>query len=263
MKRDPSFLEKLAEDLVEGTINRALKAKLQPVQIAKALARAMEGSQIVGTNGPLAANQYHVYLHPKDFATFAAFQTSLERDLSLYLQDCAARRGLRTLTSPSVKLLPAEAPSVPGHVHVEATLVDPEPAPPAQEAPPVWEGTVAMPMAQPVAATASEPPSEDAAASSTEPPVARLEDESGHFFDLGKGGTRLGRAIDNDIVVEESGVSRHHARIVWEDGGYILLDLQSTNGSFAAGVKVARHLLSDGDQLSFGGARFVFRLITP
>ena len=80
--KEVRFLEKLAERLLEGGFNRALKPRLQPVQIAKALARAMERSQLVGADAPLVANRYRVYLQPADHQSFAGFRTTLERELA-------------------------------------------------------------------------------------------------------------------------------------------------------------------------------------
>ncbi len=259
--KEVTFLEKLAEKLLEGGFARALKPKLQPVQIAKALARAMERSQVVGAEGPLVANDYLAYLHPDDLAAFTEFQTSLEREFAAYLRGYATRHGLHTLASPLVRLLPADPVGVRGRVTVKASLLDVEPVPAtarAEEAT-TWEGTVVMPVAQPERA----PVPEQAAVSSPEQPPALLVDEEGERFHLETANTSIGRAVDNDIVLEALGVSRHHARILWESERYLLLDLGSTNGSFVSGKRVTRHPLSGGEQLSFGGARFTFRFADP
>ncbi|MHB0868362.1 MAG: FhaA domain-containing protein [Chloroflexota bacterium] len=254
--KEVSFLEKLAENLLEGSFSRALKPKLQPVQIAKALARAMERSQVVAADGPLVANQYQVLLHPADFAGFAGFQASMERELADYLQGYAARHGLRTLSFPTVQLLPAEPPAALGRVVVRAALADVEPEPPtaSRELPGNWQGTAVMPVAAP------EPQPEGA-----EPPrlPAFLVDEEGQTLPLTDPDTSIGRAMDNDLVLETGCVSRHHARIVWESGRYLVLDLDSTNGTFVSGSRVTREPLAGGEELSFGGAQFTFRLADP
>ncbi len=60
----------------------------------------------------------------------------------------------------------------------------------------------------------------------------------------------MGRAPDNDIVLETSGVSRNHARLTrTPDGGVLLTDLGSTNGTFVGGKAVSSHNLRDGDQI--------------
>ena len=62
----------------------------------------------------------------------------------------------------------------------------------------------------------------------------------------------LGRASDNDIVLEDSGVSRHHGRLERQDGGYRFTDLGSHNGTFINGLKVNSAPLEDGDRVQVG-----------
>ena len=66
--------------------------------------------------------------------------------------------------------------------------------------------------------------------------------------------------MDNDLILESKQVSRHHARILWQGGGYLILDLGSTNGTFVSGERVDKRALSDGDLVSLGGLEFTFRL---
>jgi ABC transport system ATP-binding/permease protein len=71
--------------------------------------------------------------------------------------------------------------------------------------------------------------------------------------------TTLGRAVDNDIVVSDASVSRHHASIAPQDGGFALRDLGSQNGTFVGGQPVsAPRVLGDGDDVRLGDAPFVF-----
>jgi hypothetical protein len=71
--------------------------------------------------------------------------------------------------------------------------------------------------------------------------------------------TSLGRTPDNQIVVPSREVSRRHAEIVLGDGGYIVRDLGSPNGTFVNGERITEHRLQDGDRIGMGGHMFVFR----
>jgi two-component system cell cycle response regulator len=63
----------------------------------------------------------------------------------------------------------------------------------------------------------------------------------------------IGRALDADLVVDEAGVSRHHARIAHTAGGaFYVEDLESTNGTFVGPLRVGVSLLSRGDLLQLG-----------
>ncbi|HEX6358711.1 FHA domain-containing protein [Actinophytocola sp.] len=68
----------------------------------------------------------------------------------------------------------------------------------------------------------------------------------------------VGRAPDNDVVLNDVRVSRHHARLARQAGGWLLTDLGSRNGVVVngepAGAAVA---VADGDRLTFGGTDLV------
>jgi ABC-type multidrug transport system ATPase subunit len=72
--------------------------------------------------------------------------------------------------------------------------------------------------------------------------------------------TRLGRAPDNDIVVEDLLVSRHHAELRSErDGRRMIVDLGSYNGTFLDGRRVERAPVTDGSTITLGHHSFVLR----
>lgn len=71
--------------------------------------------------------------------------------------------------------------------------------------------------------------------------------------------TRIGRAVDAHIQLDESHVSRHHARIVrLEDGGFELSDLGSRVGTTVNGEPTKRHRLEADDIIAIGRSRFAF-----
>jgi pSer/pThr/pTyr-binding forkhead associated (FHA) protein len=88
--------------------------------------------------------------------------------------------------------------------------------------------------------------------------VPYLVGPDGKRFEL-RGLTRLGRALDNDIVVDDSSVSRYHANIRSHDGAFELVDLNSRNGSFVADRRIAEARLSNGDSIRLGDAQLIFR----
>jgi sigma-B regulation protein RsbU (phosphoserine phosphatase) len=64
----------------------------------------------------------------------------------------------------------------------------------------------------------------------------------------------MGRQSDNDLVLFESRISRHHARIVKSPQGYLLEDVGSRHGTFVNGTMISSCLLKSGDQISLGVA---------
>lgn len=63
---------------------------------------------------------------------------------------------------------------------------------------------------------------------------------------------RIGRQSDNDLVLLDARISRHHACITRADEVYRLEDLGSRHGTFVNGQKVTSCVLSSGDQISLG-----------
>ena len=80
---------------------------------------------------------------------------------------------------------------------------------------------------------------------------------SRHFIDRGQSLT-IGRRKDNDIVIENLAVSGHHAKIDSVGESFVLVDLQSKNGSFVNEQLVSSHWLKDGDLVSIGKHLLVF-----
>jgi diguanylate cyclase (GGDEF)-like protein len=62
----------------------------------------------------------------------------------------------------------------------------------------------------------------------------------------------LGREPGCGLVLPSDDVSRRHARIVLEDGGHVLVDLDSTNGTRVNGAAVSRRRLASGDRVRVG-----------
>lgn len=77
-----------------------------------------------------------------------------------------------------------------------------------------------------------------------------------HAFD--KDVISIGRARDNDIVIENLSVSRNHSRIRLMSGKYVLTDLNSANGTLVNSVRVTKTEVVDGDEIQVGKHVLVF-----
>lgn len=98
-----------------------------------------------------------------------------------------------------------------------------------------------------------------------EAPVARLRVEQGAVdkmvFDLVTDRVVLGRRLDNDIVIHDSNVSRHHAELVREGDTYLVQDSGSANGTVVNDAPLERPMrLAPGDVIRVGEAVFVYEV---
>ncbi len=68
---------------------------------------------------------------------------------------------------------------------------------------------------------------------------------------------RIGRGLDNELVVSDLSVSRHHAELrQLQDGRYEIVDLESHNGTYLNGQPISRQLLGPNDIVGVGHSTF-------
>jgi len=235
-------IERMLEGVVEGGSRRLFRQPLQPVELAKAAARAMQARQVVGADGIDVPNAYVVRLHPDDYDRFEPYRRNLEARLARYLTVYAHDRGLRPIADVEVSLV-ADAGVQTRRIRVDARMVDPS-DPPTRESEPI-DPTSLLP------AVRRTPTASGALA-------LKLEDGR-RFRVLGETVT-LGRALDNDIVISDGRVSRYHAEIVADAPGHTVRDLGSTNGTSLAGRRIDQERLCDGDVIGLGGFRIEVRI---
>jgi hypothetical protein len=239
--------EKLVEQAVEGSLRRVFPTAAQPVQLAKAAARAMEDAQVIGLHGAEVPNKYELRLAPADLERFGEYTSTLSRELSSYLAEYAQDRGLRLVAEPRIELLADEEVRA-GSVRAQARFAD-LPPPALREIDAAVEGTRRLRLADLAGARASAPPI-----------VERglwLEDRLGLRAPLEPqvGLVRLGRAADNDVVIANQRVSRYHAQLRWVESNWLVYDLDSTNGTWLDGQRVfpsQPRALSAGSALRLG-----------
>ena len=91
--------------------------------------------------------------------------------------------------------------------------------------------------------------------------AGRLRDQNGRHYPLTGAITRIGRFTDNDIVLDDTDVSRHHAVITDTGTGYVMTDLRSTNGIEVQGHRIrGSATLAEGDRIRIGGYDFIFEI---
>lgn len=70
---------------------------------------------------------------------------------------------------------------------------------------------------------------------------------------------KIGRLRNNNIVIDNPAVSKHHASVEMKDGKYILTDHDSTNGTFVNEKKINGIVLTDGDKITIGKHTLIYK----
>jgi Protein of unknown function (DUF3662)/FHA domain len=245
-------IEQRLERIFEGVFGRAFRTNVQPVELARKLAKEMDEHRSTSVTRVYAPNEYTIYLSPGDREQFEGYENSLVSELEEYLSEHAARENYALLTPPRILFETDEDLGV-GEFGIATRMAqygrrgDEEPAPaiPAPGATMVYK-----PRTQPTEAAS-------AAELGVDREVAVLQWNGGRRV-LEKQRSVLGRSRDVDVQIEDANVSRRHAEIVQEGSTYWLVDLGSTNGTEVDGRRVQRMRLADGSRFTIGETTVTF-----
>ena len=244
-------IEAKLEGLVQGAFSRAFRTGVQPVELARKLAREMDSHKAQSISRVYVPNQYTVWLSPKDREEFSGYESALTKELSDHLLEHARSEGLTLVTRPTVTFETDDRLGV-GEFGIQAKLLrtseddsrEPE------------EAGFGQTM---VYSTGSaEQPRE------AEPAPARTT----RALLVGEGRRRmlsgdrlvLGRSRQADIVLDDPNVSRRHAELRQEGDGWSIADLRSTNGVKVNGRLVERAQLEPGDDIVLGTLELRFEV---
>ena len=260
--------ERRLEGAVEGFFARAFRSGLQPVELAKALQRYAQSYQQVGVDGVFVPNAYRFSLSPQDYERFSGFADSLRGELAAVVKRTAAERGWRLQGPARIEL--REDPQVKlGTYELRGKVESAEPSSrQAAPAPPRPRPTPApTPRRPPVPAAGASPA--DAGDADRTSVLPRPRQQARAFLVVS--GDRqaphavvddatIGRLPECEVTLDDSSVSRRHARVTFRDSAWTVTDLGSTNGTKVNGQRVEEATLSDGDRLELGSVRLVFAL---
>jgi len=91
--------------------------------------------------------------------------------------------------------------------------------------------------------------------------LASLRSAKGVVYPLQAAATRIGRLDDNDIVLDDVNVSRHHAVIIDTGTSFVITDLRSANGVDVGDERIrGTATLADGDRIRICDHRFTFEI---
>lgn len=77
---------------------------------------------------------------------------------------------------------------------------------------------------------------------------------------LSEGEVTIGREASNGIAIADPSVSRKHCLLSWQEGRFLVRDLDSRNGTLVNGARMEEHWLQHGDEIAAGDSSFLFLL---
>src|SRR3954463_12806189 len=92
------------EGLVEGVFSRAFSSGVQPVEIARKLAKEMDAHKTASVQSVYVPNEYTGWLCPDDYERFKDYESSLAQELSGHLLEHSRPHDYDLLTRPVVNL---------------------------------------------------------------------------------------------------------------------------------------------------------------
>jgi FHA domain-containing protein len=251
-------IEHRIESLVEGVFGRAFRSHVQPVELARKLAKEMDDHKTVSISRVYVPNEYVLYLAPKDREQFASYEGSLLTELGDYLSEHARREGYSLLSTPRVLLEEDDDLDI-GEFGIATRMVQAgrigEVAEPEMVGAPEPNPTSVF--KPPAAATAAVSAQEAEEFGLAHEPRAVLK-VGGKRHDLSGERMLIGRSRECEITVEDPNVSRRHAEVRLEDGSWWIVDLGSTNGVEVNGERVDRARLDPDDRVVVGRTELVF-----
>ncbi len=260
-------IERFFERLFERPSARLFRARLQPVQLQRRIERAMEAERLSSADRTLAPNRFVIHLHPADLEAFGDMTGSLASELADGALVFARTRRYTLVDKPRVDLL-ADTTVERTDIRVVARFADPIAGRDRRDDHPEHDGDRGADDAGPGVATAPRAdggggPSDTMVFTLPRPssPAARLRvidaEGSEYLCEFDGSSLTIGRAADNDLVLADGRVSRHHARVTGRRGTLVYTDLGSTNGSRVNGAGVGELVLGAGDRIELGDSVLV------
>jgi hypothetical protein len=180
-----------------------------------------------------APDQYTLSLNPQDFEDLRKNTPTAQTDLSKALSKALDETGYLYIRDPNVTL--ATDPTLPRQdVRVIA-----------------WHSSDPLQFSK-------EMNDEDVEKLTNPPPGAFFIIEGKRYFSLTRKIVKIGRRLDNHLILEDRHVSRSHARLEVVDGRYVIIDLDSTAGTRVNGRLISRHTLRPGDIVSIAAVQLIY-----
>ncbi len=224
-------IEDLAQRLIERSLAQVLGDRLHAADVLRALIRAIEDAHVDGAK----PTHFWITLNDADLSAIRARHPQIADELAESARQVMIQMGIQPATMPTVWLqgLPGlsarhvqiRAQSIAADLTADTTPLTTTPAPPA------------LLRRRPF-----------------------LIVDGGRQIEITRPQLRIGRALENDVRIEDRRVSRHHVELIWQEDmqAFLARDLQSSGGTTLNGFPIQQCSLEAGDVLSLNGVEIIY-----
>lgn len=216
------LLRRLEEE-IEGAMARVFGSVTKPLgaeALASAILKALESNKVQGLEAAFAPNDYAIYLNPADVSALLSLFDTLSAEVRRFVKELAAQKSYR-LTGPVAVRWDTGAKVKKGEANVQARVFSGQP----RAALTVVQGA-----------------------------------QAGQDFPIEATLTSIGRTAENDVIIADENVSRHHCELRFTGTDFEVEDLGSTNGVILNGQPVTKAIVEDGDTLELGRTLLKFHI---
>jgi hypothetical protein len=243
-------IEQRLERIFEGVFGRAFRTNVQPVELARKLAKEMDEHRSTSVTRIYVPNEFTIYLSGSDRTQFEGYESSLVSELEEYLSEHAMREHYALLTPPRVIFETDDDLGV-GEFGIATRMAQQGPSGGGEPGEDASGATmIYKPRTQPTESVSREELGVDR--------TVGVLTWRGRRRILDKNRAVLGRSRDVDVQIEDPNVSRRHAEVVQQGSTWWVIDVGSTNGVEVDGRRVQRAKLDDGTSFVIGETTVTF-----
>lgn len=231
-------LEASLERLIEGAFTQLFSRSVRAQDIALQLARALELNAEPAVDGdprPVAPDVFTIHLNATELDLLLAREPEIAHLLAHHLVDLAVDAGYRMNAQPVI------------HMEADVFLSTGSVAISADHSTHTRSATAVMERIDIPAPTQTD-----------QPKNAQLIINGKQTYHLHDAIVDLGRSRDNQIMLDDPYISRHHAQLRLRFGRYTLFDAQSQSGTFVNNTRIREHTLQSGDVIRMGKMQLVY-----
>lgn len=259
--------EEVAELLFTGMFKKNNNSRLQPVEIAKELVRAMLKNKQISISQVYVPNVYRVFLHSSEWSPLASFGDAFLIELSKYLYAEGQKSGFTFLSKPSIELHSDDTVN-PHEMFIEVDFDDSIEVlwgdPEEEDGDSLESDSISEDWRDRTNIFAGQLPlnlvnSQEYGRKSRYVLEIIQGPDLGRTFSLEGNEYHMGRHAQCEIVLKDAEVSRRHLKISQAGDEWIIDDLGSTNGTWLNGQRITKQNLSSGDRVEIGETVFILR----